>query len=249
MGNAELSDRASTLVTIGGVGDALAKALATLGAVALATAFLYDFTFWSFIDRRVLSIFVVADHIQTAVYAFAITVFMLIGVASCTFGLDWISPRILKILFTRAPWLARRYDTILFFLGTLIGSFVFSFEGSMPAFVVVSIIWLSLICRHTFSEGAILRNQLIMALILWLVVTALFAYADARRSQLQSFLYDSVTVETGADRKWNYDLKGRVVRMLDRGVVFRGVDGRMIFIPKERIQRIDQDVPSNNDPK
>src|SRR5712664_1087725 len=47
--------------------EASAKGIAALGAAAIATGFIYDAVRYQWLDRRLLGLFVLSDHIETAV--------------------------------------------------------------------------------------------------------------------------------------------------------------------------------------
>ncbi|MGH7463184.1 MAG: hypothetical protein ACREMA_19430, partial [Longimicrobiales bacterium] len=53
---------------------------------------------------------------------------------------------------------------------------------------------------------------------------------------------DIVSLERGAT------LAGNVIRHVDRGVILRGQkDGRIVFVPKEQVHRIDHRVPTSSE--
>ena len=59
----------------------IAKNGAAMCIAALCTAFVFDYTFWLIVDPRMLSYFVLADHIQTAVHIFGL-VSVILGTSS-----------------------------------------------------------------------------------------------------------------------------------------------------------------------
>ncbi len=50
--------------------DQVAKYGTAIVLIALGSAFFYDFVFWQFLDARMLTYFVLADHIETAGFIF-----------------------------------------------------------------------------------------------------------------------------------------------------------------------------------
>ena len=76
----------------------IAKNGAAMCIAALCTAFVFDYTFWLIVDPRMLSYFVLADHIQTAVHIF--------GLVSVILGASWI----LTLVFVYAGFAVTRSD-------------------------------------------------------------------------------------------------------------------------------------------
>jgi hypothetical protein len=224
---------------ISGAAEATTKLIAGIGLLALATAFLYDFVYWAWIDRRMLTFLVVADHIQTAVYAFAIIVFAVGGVFFCTWLISLIIPRITQGNPKREKWLERLME----FAAFAIGSVVLAFDDNSILQIGVIVIWLSLLFRRLFMPDYSLWPRVIIGLIVWFAITAFIARSDAIEAKRVPIFADVVSVETGKGPLWDYELKGRVLRLIDRGAILRSKDGRISFVPKERVLRVDQNLP------
>jgi hypothetical protein len=61
--------------------EQVAKYGTAIVLIALGAAFFYDFVFWQFLDARMLTYFVLADHIETAGFIF---VGLVIALAAAT---------------------------------------------------------------------------------------------------------------------------------------------------------------------
>ena len=232
-----------TFRDIGPTAEGITKLVAAAGFLALSTAFLYDFTYWLWIDRRILTYLVVADHIQTAVYAFAIIVFAIGGVLFCTWLLALGLPKLTRGNAKREKWMERAIE-----LGAaVLGSLALSFDNNTAVQILIGVVWLSLLFRRLFMPGVSLWSRVMIGLIAWLVMTALVASSDAAAAMRSTEAPDIIQVDPGKQSPmWSYELRGHLVRLIERGAVIRILDGRIVFVPKDHLLRIDQGVPKGN---
>lgn len=224
------------------------KVVLGLGLASLTTALLYDFVYWSFIDRRVLTFLVIADHIQTAVYALAFIVMAVCGVLVCT-ALLAIAAR--KFQTTLEP-ISRRwpvaYNWAPEFLAALLSTAVVSYRGGSIINVLIGIVWISVIFRRLFAPDLAMGGRVLAILIAWVAMTYVVAYADVIATEEAAQGNDVVTVNNGNGPLWSYEVRGLLLRLVDRGAILKGTDGRIMFFPKERLVRIDQNYRGHNKP-
>lgn len=224
--------------------EAATKLIIVLGLAALTTAFLYDFVFWTSIDRRVLTFLVTADHIQTAVYALAIIMLTVGGIIFCTWLFSVISRKFEKALTAINSRWGNKVYWILEFGAAALSILALNYEGNVFVNILVCVAWLSIIFRRLFVSDIELWRRAIVVLIAWFVTAGLIAYFDALSVTRASTANDIVTVDTGKSPVWSYEIRGRLLRLAERGAIIKSSDGRIVFVPKDHLLRIDQSVPS-----
>ena len=176
--------------------EQVAKYGTAIVLIALGAAFFYDFVFWQFLDARMLTYFVLADHIETAGFIFVGLVIAL--AAATTVGA--------LVQYAFAHWTANSEE-----------------EKRKILARVVAFYWR-------------LRFWLLPLAVVGLVAAAWLSSSRGYSRHPDSI--DIVALEKEAE------LRGKVIRFVDRGLFLRDQrDGRIIFIPKERISRIEHDVP------
>jgi hypothetical protein len=214
--------------------------------VAFATAFLFDFVFWQSLDDRMLSFFVLADHVQTAV----MTVALILGIVASLIVIGVIQHLISVFRMTatkRAKWMLGMAVLLVGVTGLLI-----TFRATNVAIkYVAGITWslATLVIGDTIANSKPVwdRKGFVAFLfyvvpVAWIALTILVAVASAEGATANRTTTDIIKLDRDAE------LSGRVIRLLGRGVVLRDEkDGRIMFVPKEQIRRIDQDVPRRKD--
>jgi hypothetical protein len=233
---------------------------AVFGMAALATAFLYDSIFWWVVDRRVLGYFVLSDHIESAVQVIVLLVILVALSVVLTLAID--GHAYLHGL------LRRRYSNFYFAVALVIGWLcvvygvsrvaaglpsVWSPEARQIADIVAllaAIIVSPALFRtevKPFAEGwrKVLEKPLPSVIVLWSIATCIVAIMLGLGIKHPDGLAppkmtrDVVVIENDAE------LTGVVIRVLDKGIVLLDMkDRRILFIPKERVRRVDLDVPS-----
>ena len=231
----------------------LAKNGAAMCIAALCTAVVFDYTFWLIVDSRMLSYFVLADHIQTAVHIF--------GMVSVTLGASWI----LTLVFVYAGFAVTRSDQfwkvaaalfllVLCLIGLSIATTGFNpvnlFDRAtvfvMSVGLLVMIVLGLLFHRSKASEGEsgphhrpfTVRRAFWAAVPLFLLLTMADAMFRAWSTWDTAPTHDVVRLEHDST------LTGKVIRLVDKGVILRDQkDRRIVFVPKGQIRRIDQRVP------
>jgi hypothetical protein len=232
----------------------IAKNGAAMCIAALCTAFVFDYTFWLIVDPRMLSYFVLADHIQTAVHIF--------GLVSVILGTSWI----LTLVFVYAGFAVTRSDqfwkvaaALFLFVLCLIGLGIATtgfnpvnlfdratvFVMSVGLFVMIVLGILFHRSKASDGEGGPRHKSLTVRRAFWAVVPLflLLTMADAMMRAWSTWdtaptTHDVVRLEHDST------LTGNVIRLVDRGVILRDQkDGRVVFVPKGQIRRIDHRVP------
>jgi hypothetical protein len=86
-------------------------------------------------------------------------------------------------------------------------------------------------------------------LVGWIALTAYLAFSESILIGQGVFIRASAgtdIVSLEHDGQDSTPLSATLVRIIDRGVILRDIaDGRIMFLPKDRIHRIDQDVRTN----
>lgn len=224
------------------------KYVPAMTAFCLVTAFAYDSLFWMMVDSRVLSLFGLSDHIETAVNV--MTVFLATSAIVLVYLYLFTRPR----LHRRKP---RSFVSNLVFLvigvtgsgGILLG-LLFGLPPG-PRLAQIAVITLILMMVSVFGVPLLLgprTPRLVAALASWrenhakpvrlLAIWVLIILGTA--------FYQSLLVhEQGRPGKDRVELSderyidGRIIRVLDKGVVMLVGDYPAIrFIPKDRITRI-----------
>jgi hypothetical protein len=228
--------------------DGIAKFGAALGLLALGSAFLHDLIFWSYIDMRMLFYYGIADHIETAVAAVGTALSLLLA-TSALFGVGFIYGR--RILAQgKSPLRTLLWGALASFVWSaviaaviaasirLIGPFRFGsialaigmlgfFFTTYAGYIVGS--WRSPARPLTF------RAAVGISAAFWLYCVLLLALF---RAEFNPAHYTDLVTTQGFKTT-----AGRILRILDRGILLRGADGRVVFIPKDQIIRVDQRVP------
>jgi hypothetical protein len=242
--------------------DAIVKYGAALGTIGLTTAFIFNFIFWYSVDRRIISFLVMSDYIQTAV--------LVVGLLFLGSGAGGLS---LLIMYFFIVWLARQHLFVriavpmisllilvicLFRLNAkgLLTSEAWSYsdwsEGQLPLSLVALVAAIGFLLPLAISfnpifksmdAGTFLRKFIPRKRRYWLLiyigfVIAFYAIIASDRSVLRHTV-DAVFVENGSQ------FIGDILGTIDKGVILRDRrDGHLIFLPKERVQRVDYDVPA-----
>jgi hypothetical protein len=236
----------------------IAKNGAAMCIAALCTAFVFDYTFWLIVDPRILSFFVLADHIQTAVHIF--------GFVSVILGASWI----LTLVFVYAGFAVTQSDQfrkvaaglfliVFCLIGLGIATIGFNpvnlfdratvFVMSVGLFVMVVLGILFHRSKATDGEGGPRHRPLTVRKAFWAVVP-LFLILTMADAMIRAWsTWDAAPTSHDVVRlEHDSTVTGNVIRLVDRGVILRDhKDKRVVFVPKEQIRRIDQRVPLNSD--
>jgi hypothetical protein len=232
----------------------IAKNGAAMCIAALCTAFVFDYTFWLIVDPRMLSYFVLADHIQTAVHIF--------GLVSVILGTSWI----LTLVFVYAGFAVTRSDqfwkvaiALFLFVLCLIGLGIATtgfnpvnlfdratvFVMSVGLFVMIVLGILFHRSEASEGEGGPRHRPLTVRRAFWAVVP-LFLILTMAEAMIRAWSTWDTAPTTHDVVRLEHDstLTGNVIRLVDRGVILRDQkDGRVVFVPKGQIRRIDHRVP------
>ena len=232
----------------------IAKNGAAMCVAALCTAFVFDYTFWLIVDPRMLSYFVLADHIQTAVHIF--------GVVSVMLGTSWI----LTLVFVYAGFAVTRSDQfwkvaaalfliVLCLMGLGIATTGFNlvnlfdratvFVMSVGLFVMIVLGILFHRSNAFEGEGRPRHRPLTVRRAFWVVVPLILVLTMADAMIRAWSTWDTAPTTHDVVRlEHDSTVAGNVIRLVDRGVILRDQkDGRIVFVPKGQIRRIDHRVP------
>jgi hypothetical protein len=210
------------------------KIATLLGFLALGSAFLYDFVFWTSIDRRMISYLVVADHIETAVSALALIILAAGLLYLYQYGIRWRRPqKYEKSGPTPVGW------KILLGATGVIGA-VGPFVLKLPEPLLLS---LTTTAAFTAVIMALARSLVMRAsalFCLWLASISVVAIwestvtIDGARKHL-----DAIEIESSVGPRYQYSIYGHVIRWIDRGAVIIDDKQQITFVPKEHIFRVD----------
>jgi hypothetical protein len=248
--------------------ELIAKYGTAIGLVSLGTAFLYDSIYWSMIDQRLLSLFVISDHIQTAVTMmvsiavvgvvtlvsyilmiaaghwltrfphYVVTWLLVLIVAAGIYWMLMIDSRVLRLLQSPSP------D-----IGLTIQNLAISAVVGTATIALIFRFSQRLPNLHPRIVEWLKRDRRrlipIALLVLWVAVTCIGAMMYGRWASIGMTFHDRpdtidvVTMEKGT-------ASGKVLRVIDRGTIMRlPSDGRIKFIPKEQIRGVEYGVPKN----
>ncbi len=217
-----------------------AKGITALGGAAIATAFIYDAVCFQWLDQRLLGYFSVSDHIETAVYCLVPIiaswgVFVLLAflrMRTSHFGSSPMRP-------------AYAVMSIAVAVGAVVGVAWLAGESWRPHDdrLQAFLFWLSGFAAAEWTSRQIasgnLRKLYVGFPIWWVVLTVLFA-SSAGRETLRQLSADNLAVIDTITLSDQGQLFGRVVRVLDRGVIVGTVKPpRLIFLPKDKISRVE----------
>lgn len=225
---------------------------AALCIAALCTAFVFDYTFWLIVDPRMLSYFVLADHIQTAVHIF--------GLVSLTLGASWVLTLVLVyagLAVTRRDQFWKVAMALSLFVLCLIGLAIATtgfgladlFDRATIVVMLAGLLVMTalgiLFHRAKSSDESEPRQRPFVVRRAFWGVASLFLFLTTADAVLRAWSTgitapsrDVVSLEHGST------LDGKVIRHVDRGVILGGQkDGRIVFVPKEQVHRIDLRVP------
>lgn len=222
-----------------------AKYVTLIGLLSLGAAFVHDFLFWSSIDSRMLSYYVIADHIQTAVAALA----GITGLAFVLYALEFLRFSLQKWLQKRFGW-KNYYIAGLVYLGgtALISSVLYLVRGTLAwadvtnsALMIATFAYATVLFpprEQTLAEFAKVQLSLPVLAVVVLLATVLFSLSGASRVLTRAA--SDVVTYAGEDDKKGVSVRASIVRMLDRGVIVRPVNHQGVtFIPRERLIRVD----------
>jgi hypothetical protein len=238
-----------------------ATIVTALGAVALATAFLYDSIYCLGLDRRLLGVYTIADHVETAVYCLLPIIFLSLYLAALPVAVlvadrirGEVAARltlmhraghkravILAMLFALATGLAAAYGTYRLLISIRLPPA--TLEAVWAAIAILLLLalltWLAWprLSHRTFMALAV--SQLRVLPLLWIAVTIFLAatQADKAMRELTSGRLQSMDAVMLVGQG---QLFGRVIKVVDKGLIL-GVQGevRFMIIPKERVSRVD----------
>lgn len=220
--------------------DSIAKALGLLTAMAVGTGILADASYFFVLDRHFFHLMVLSDHVESA----AITVpYLLMYLGMLGFAL-WFTQRYpaMKVaVWAMAPtvWIAMALGIWLW---------------SPSAWArIASGLWVSGLFGFLLFTGValfgLLRERLSVAefvtamVCLWVGLTIWKGATDA----FLAMRPDRFTWRPPSQFTVNNDqiVTGGIIRLLDRGaIVLSEADGRLMFIPKDQIRRIDVFPPT-----
>lgn len=219
--------------------EEIGKGVALISALCLATAFLYDFVFCAILDRRLLGLLSLADHIEMAIFAVP---FIMVTLTAFIPAVAWwrllrdkpthvqlVVPVAFLLVFVVASW-----DTLT------AGPSGWRTSGAVGyATVLVLSAGTYLILFPGFRLRATPVRASLAFGFAWFAVT-ISAGATNGLWEAGYFVRAKIKAE---DAIWLTDLsllKGRVVRVVDKGVILHHpTEGRIHFIPKDQIRRID----------
>jgi hypothetical protein len=231
----------------------IAKYGATLCMAALGSAFVFDYTFWLLIDPRLLSYFVFADHLQTAVRIF--------GLVSIVLAASWLLTMVVvyaRFAVTKSEdvWKVATPLLVLIFcvLGLLAILFHYPsfdlFDRTVFVAMFAGLGAMAMLApvfhRSTATEDdiALHHRPSFLRRTLWAIapLCLFLSMADAvfhawNTNDGRSASRDAVHL---AD---NSTVSASIIRLVDRGVILRAKDGRVVFVPKEQIRYIDHKLP------
>lgn len=241
-----------------------AKVGATLSLISLGTAFIYDAVYYRELDARLLSVFVLQDHIETAIYCVPT---VLIGALMYVFIAPLLSWRFVKIVFAYENRMSlKAYKAfligiivacasilillwmVLWFTSAdkpesighpMLGAEPFweKIVGLIPILVVST--WMTVRTKASDKLQRVIAEAILILPVFWLITTVLLAvtFANATNRELSSGIlrrFDTITID---DRG---QLFGKVIRVVDKGLILGALGpDHFIFIPKDKIQRID----------
>jgi hypothetical protein len=232
--------------------EILAKAVAVLTAAALATAFLYDSVYFQVLDERLLGVFALSDHIETAVLVLKWIVTASVVALALFFFIAFVIKRIRFISNLRAQMRMAAiflvifilfYTAFLFGLGELFPEkmqrFIdLKFEILTVLFVGILVAsWMTWVLFRITGPENIVKASLMALPILWVAYTVTFARLDAKWTLIR------LNAHTGTDAVTLVDqgqLFGSVIKIVDKGVILGSSDPVLFkFVPKEKVSRVD----------
>jgi len=241
-----------------------AKAVAVFTAMALATAFVFDSLYYGSLDIRLLSVFGLSDHIETAVYCLPpiiiVAAFLFAGPLIGEFSTSALDAQQATAKATgskvRKTLVNLGHAVIVIYVLVGIGWLVVLFitkddqrwiwlaTASAGLVVAGAQKWLA---RGSSSLSESFRKRLLIVPPLWLALTigialgtAVVTKLDLKDKMGSPFVADTVLLGD------NGQLFGKVIRFVDRGVILGKSDPvRFMFVPKEKVSRVDLVNPLN----
>jgi hypothetical protein len=177
--------------------DLATKYIPTATALCLATALAYDAVFWWIVDSRVLHLFVLADHIETAVYVVTAFLFGILSVWAVLNMLLMMRGGTRKWWRKRDPKRTRLYMIFLLMLCVLIIAVANIMTGVFttvpkPADIAMGLVYLAIIFmfslrRRNRGRRTLYRfwrrqpiSQPVRLAALWCLVTVFALQVDTR---------------------------------------------------------------------
>jgi hypothetical protein len=248
----EAARQFSWLRDLSPIAENIAKYGGAIGVIALGVALIYDIVFWWLIDPRMLSYLVLADHIQTAIQMFG---FICFGVVIGALFSLIASNSLFKIASLDRTW--KIVAALAIVTGCIVcivwvASADVGLTRENRAAVIMSavglLVMLAWSVRMSRRRPLWVSPKAFLAALSWPIVPMVVIFTIGLAVSL-SFgtarirdKHDVLTVEP------DMEVSGRIIRLVDRGVIMRRLkDGRVTFVPKERIVRIDQNVPADDD--
>jgi hypothetical protein len=238
---------AKPTVSTATLAEQLVKFGTAIGLLSLGAAFLYDLIFWMTLDWRVLSYLVLADHIETAVKVVGLLLLLATLFAALLAVTSLAEERLV-----RRGWSGKMATTVAM-AGVMVAFIAAAF---LPLFFVPGTyrhqIWLvaaamllALAMVHASRLNrlpSLVSRRLPEYFLRWglsaALMTAFMAILEANRyiSPVSGRTVDLVTVDGGKPKS------AHVIRLVDRGLILRDSDGRIVFLPKETLRRVDLNV-------
>lgn len=250
--------------------DLVTKSGAAITFTALGTAFLFDSVFFWMIDGTLLELFSMTDHIETAVKMIAALI-LLIGSSLglwfliLRFGVWMDSHRQKNPARFFFVTLCLAFAGITYSLWNIWNNVPWPPWGE-PVYRQTPIdILLSIVCflltgwmfATNFGETAspshwketavakkMAEHPVKDLAMFWVLITVAIAAmtgslaADGKRpGGTPVDVYDLVMLDG------ELIVAGNVIRLLDKGIIYRTGDGRITFFPRERIRRLDRNLP------
>jgi hypothetical protein len=203
--------------------------------LSLASAFIYDGLYWQTVDRRVLGLYVLSDHIETAAY---IVIFQAVTVI-------WFGTMVPVLMVLRlGPIALSKYRWYLYATLALTAVFGFGPVFGLPVnltdaatvITIVAAVWLALRRSPPLAFPPVSFLQVAIGWIALVAFSAILhgkidtgVFGNPPRLQI----LDRVELTSGGS------LEGHVLRIIDRGIVLRDQQGGSIrFIGKEQASKV-----------
>jgi hypothetical protein len=225
-------------------------AVGILTPLALTTAFVYNYFFYSSLDPRLLGLFVTSDHIETAVFCLPPIVF---SIAIITWWFDaagWIAD----------PVKAKGLRALITVIGlaviiVILDNFVFGRAKTIILVTVLESVVAAAVlekwCGHIFSSERLVAKMMALAIV-WLVMTISTAVIGAYIVKQEIVMRpDSIKLTQTSDLHGSklrcpdmrdLELCSKVIRILDKGVILAASKAQFWFVPKEQFSGIELTV-------